>query len=55
MSLGRACLKCGESYQLIPRLKFQTSQEYWAAGDRKVISHTPNICRREFVFGAHRV
>ena len=28
MSLGRACLKCQEIYELSPRLKFPTSQQY---------------------------
>jgi hypothetical protein len=58
MSLGRACLRCRESYKLSPRLKFQTSERYWSVGDRTVISHTPNICRERFrprrvCFGAH--
>jgi hypothetical protein len=48
MSLGRACLKCRESYKLSPRLKFQTSERYWSVGDRTVISHLPNSCRERF-------
>ena len=51
---GHACLKCKEIYKLSPRFKFLLHHSM-SVGDRTVISHTPNICRREFVFGAHRV
>ena len=44
MYSGRACLKCEEIYKLSPHFKFL----HWSVGDRTVISHTPNICRRRF-------
>ena len=42
MSLGRACLKCGESYKLSPHLKFWTSRR-------------ERLLPRKGCFGAHGV
>ena len=54
MYSGRACLKCEEIYKLSPRFKFLLHHSNISRlGIGR--SHTPNICRREFVFGAHRV
>ena len=50
-TLGCASLKWGKVTNLSPISNLDVS----SVGDRTVISHTPNICRREFVFGAHRV
>ena len=55
MYLGRACLKCEKFTNLAPVSNFYYITATLVGWDRTIILYTPNICRREIVYGAHRV